>query len=48
MTKNTILRYTLIDFSEYDSFQEYRKALIEKTADQLIEENLEAFRELAK
>lgn len=48
MTKNTKLRYAPIDFSEYDNFQEYRKALTEKTADQLIEENLEAFRELAK
>lgn len=32
----------------YYGFQEYRKSLIEKTADQLIDENLEAFQELAK
>lgn len=46
--KNNKPRYAVIDFSEYDSFQEYRKNMIEKTADQLIEENLEAFQELAK
>ncbi len=46
--KNNSPRYAVIDFSEYDRFQEYRKSLIERTADQIIEENLEAFQELAK
>lgn len=46
--KNNKPRYAVIDFSEYDEFQEYRKTLIAKAADQLIEENLEAFQELAK
>lgn len=46
--KNNKPRYAVIDFSEYDSFLEYRKNMIEKTVDRLIEENLEAFQELAK
>ena len=46
--KNNKPRYAVIDFSEYDGYQEYRKNMIEKTADQIIEENLEAFQELAK
>lgn len=46
--KNNKPKYAVIDFSEYEGFQEYRKSLIEKTANQLIEENLEAFQELAK
>lgn len=46
--KNNKPKYAVIDFSEYESFQEYRKSLIEKTADELIEENMEAFQELAK
>lgn len=46
--KNNKPRYAVIDFSEYDKFQEYRRTLIEKTADELIEQNIEAFRELAK
>lgn len=46
--KNNKPRYAVIDFSEYDDFLEYRKNMIEKTADHLIEENLEAFQELAK
>ena len=37
-----------VDFSEYDSFQAYRRSLVDRAADQLIEENPEAFRELAK
>ena len=31
-----------------DSFQAYRRSLVDQTAEQLIEENLEAFQELAK
>lgn len=46
--KNNKPSYAVIDFSEYNRYQEYRKSLIEKTADTLIEENLEAFKELAK
>ena len=46
--KNNKPRYAVVDFSEYDSFQAYRRSLVEQTADQLIEENPEAFRELAK
>lgn len=46
--KNNKPKYAVVDFSEYDGFQDYRKSLIEKTVDKLIEENLEAFQELAK
>lgn len=46
--KNNKPKYAVIDFTEYNDFQEYRKNLIDKTANQLIEENLEAFMELAK
>ena len=46
--KNNKPRYAVVDFSEYDSFQAYRRPLVEQTADRLIEENLEAFQELAK
>ena len=46
--KNNKPRYAVVNFSEYDSFQAYRRSLVEQTADRLIEENLEAFQELAK
>ena len=46
--KNNKPRSAVVDFSEYDSFQAYRRSLVEQTADRLIEENLEAFQELAK
>lgn len=46
--KNNRPRYAVIDFTEYDAFQEYRKKSIESTAERTIEENLEAFKELAK
>lgn len=46
--KNNKPRYAVVNFAEYDSFQEYRRSLIDRTAEKLIEENLEAFRELAK
>ena len=46
--KNNKPRYAVVDFSEYDSFQAYRREMLDKTADTLISENLEAFRELAK
>ena len=46
--KNNKPRYAVVDFSEYDSCQAYRRSLVDQTAEQLIEENLEAFQELAK
>lgn len=49
--KNNKPRYIVVDFEEYDELQAARKARrrkIEATADQLIAENLEALRELAK
>ncbi|WP_207747861.1 type II toxin-antitoxin system prevent-host-death family antitoxin [Clostridium sp. D33t1_170424_F3] len=46
--KNNKPKYAVVEFSEYDRFQQYRKETIEKMADELIEENLEAFQELAK
>lgn len=49
--KNNKPRYIVVDFEEYDEFQAARaarKQKIEDTADQLIAENLEALRELAK
>ena len=49
--KNNRPRYVVVDFSEYDEIQTARKARMQKvaeTADTLISENMEAFRELAK
>ncbi len=49
--KNNKPKYVLVDFEEYDEIQELRAKraqLISSTADNLIEENLEAFVELAK
>lgn len=49
--KNNKPRYIVVDFQEYDELQAARAARrqkLEATADQLIEENLEALRELAK
>lgn len=49
--KNNKPRYIVVDFEEYDELQAARaarKQKIEATADQLISENLEALRELAK
>ena len=49
--KNNKPRYIVVDFDEYEEFQaarEARRKKVEATADQLIAENLEAFRELAK
>ena len=46
--KNNKPRYAVVDFSEYDSFQAYRRSLVEQTADRLIEENLDSFQVLAK
>lgn len=49
--KNNKPRYAVIDFEAYDEFraaQSSRQQQVEKAADQLIAENLEAFQELAK
>ena len=44
--KNNKPRYVVLDFAAYDQAQ--RQEMVSAAADQLIEENLEAFRELAK
>ena len=46
--KNNKPRYAVVDFAEYDGFFAYRRSLVDKAADQLISETLEAFQELAK
>lgn len=46
--KNNKPRYLVVDFSEYDEIKMARKKLLDDTADTLIDENLEAFKELAK
>lgn len=49
--KNNKPRYIVVDFEEYDALQAARaarKQKMEAAADQLIKENLEALRELAK
>lgn len=49
--KNNKPRYVVVDFSEYDAIQEMlelRRKMIDEAADTLLEENMEAFRELAK
>lgn len=49
--KNNKPKYIVVDFKEYElinQIREARKQKVEQTAEQLIEENLEAFMELAK
>ena len=49
--KNNMPRYVVVDFDEYDAISaamQMRKTKIDKTADKLIEENMEALLELAK
>lgn len=49
--KNNKPRYIVVDFEEYDALQAARaarKQKVEAAADRLIEENLEALRELGK
>ncbi|MGN0441428.1 MAG: type II toxin-antitoxin system Phd/YefM family antitoxin [Acutalibacteraceae bacterium] len=49
--KNNKPRYVLVGFDEYNDIQEARKQRAKKisdTADKLIDENIEAFKELAK
>lgn len=49
--KNNKPKYILVDFDEYEEIQAMKKEkakIISETADLLINENLEAFKELAK
>lgn len=49
--KNNKPRYVVVDFDEYEIINEIRAARtlkVEQVSDQLIEENMEAFMELAK
>lgn len=46
--KNNKPRYLVLDFDEYDEIQSARQKIFDKTVNDLINENLEAFTELAK
>jgi len=49
--KNNKPRYVIVDFDEYDAINsalQMRKAKIEAVSDKILEDNLEAFTELAK
>jgi antitoxin Phd len=46
--KNNKPRYMILNFSEYDEIQAAREKFIGAVADDVISENLEALRELAK
>ncbi len=49
--KNNKPRYVVVDFSEYDSISaamQMRREKIDSVADKIIDENIEAFSELAK
>ncbi|MBE7058094.1 MAG: type II toxin-antitoxin system Phd/YefM family antitoxin [Ruminococcaceae bacterium] len=49
--KNNKPKYVVVDFDEYDniaSAMQMRKAIIDGIADNIIDENMEAFLELAK
>lgn len=49
--KNNKPRYVVVDFEEYDEIQAMRKARkrkINETADKILADNIEAFKELAK
>jgi antitoxin Phd len=46
--KNNKPRYMVLNFSEYDELQEMRQKFFNKTADEVIKENIEALTELAK
>ncbi len=51
IVKNNKPKYVIVDFDEYEAIYEalsIRKAKINALADSIIEENLEAFTELAK
>jgi len=46
--KNNKPRYVVVDFNEYDEIKLARERLIKDTANSILNENLEAFKELAK
>lgn len=46
--KNNKPKYMVVEFAEYEEIKKARQALITKTATDLIDNNLEAFQELAK
>ena len=46
--KNNKPRYMVVNFAEYDDIQTARRTLVGGAADNLIAENFEALRELAK
>jgi antitoxin Phd len=46
--KNNKPRYMIVDFSEYDEIVAARKAAIGSAVDEVISENIESLRELAK
>lgn len=46
--KNNKPRYVIVGFDEYDEIRDMRAALIDKHANAIIDENLDAFKELAK
>lgn len=49
--KNNKPRYVVVDFDEYEAIEsaiQMRKAKVSDTADKIIDENIEAFTELAK
>ena len=46
--KNNKPKYMVVDFTEYEEIKKARKKMLADTAKQLINENMEAFKELAK
>ncbi len=46
--KNNKPKYMVVEFDEYEEIKKSRQELITKTANNLIDKNLEAFQELAK
>ncbi len=46
--KNNKPRYVLIEYNEYDAIGTERKQHIMKTANEIIDRNIDAFKELAK
>lgn len=46
--KNNKPRYMVVGFSEYEEIKSARTKLINETTEQLIDDNLSAFEELAK
>ena len=46
--KNNKPRYLVVDFAEYDEIKAAKANLLNQISDKLIDENIEAFKELAK